>query len=58
MNNTRNATDISRDEFVRGIEAVFGNNPSYWDGMTHAEISQALTPIQLNQVYSYLGVTV
>lgn len=56
MNKTTNAADISRDEFVKGIETVCGTSPWIWDGKTYAEITQELTLEELNRVYEYLGV--
>jgi hypothetical protein len=58
MTAARNATDISRDEFCYGLLDLYGYEPTMWDGLSYAEITQDLSTDQLNRVYSYLGATV
>ena len=49
--------ELTRDNLCIALSELYGTPPEEYDGMTFAEISQYVTPWQLEEAYRYMGVS-
>lgn len=47
---------VNRDDFCIALSDLYGYDPTDYDGLTLAEISQQISVTQLEEVCRYLGV--